>query len=115
MLHLLIYRIQTNVLRLFILWLTFSQWTHLAGLRRVKICQLAHFIAFLQKYDEYDELHIVFDRYDIPKSLKSATRHLRLGDSYHVEYHSTDTKSISKVPLNKLLSHTTTKDELTVF
>ena len=57
----------------------------------------------------------MFDRYDIPKSLKSVTRHLQLGDSYPEAYHSTDTKSISNVPLKKLLSHTTTKDELTVF
>ena len=33
---------------------------------------------------------ILFGRYDIPKSLKSATRHLWLGDSYRVAYHSTD-------------------------
>ena len=37
----------------------------------------AHFNAFIQR--KYDELHIVFDRYDIPKSLKSATKHLWLG------------------------------------
>ena len=59
---------------------------------------------------------ILFDRYyDIPKSLKSATRHLRLDDSYPVAYHITDTTNISNVPLKKLLSHTATKDELTVF
>ena len=64
---------------------------------------------------KYDELHIVFDRYDIPKSLKSATRHLRLGDSYPVPDHSTDTTNILNVPLKKLLSHTATKDEVTIF
>ena len=81
----------------------------------IKTCKdlSAHLIAFIQrKYDEYDELHIVFDRYEIPKSLKSATRHLRLGDSYPVAYHSTYTTHIS---LKKLLSDTATKDELTVF
>ena len=32
----------------------------------------AHFIAFIQiQYDENDELHILFDRYDNPKSLLS--------------------------------------------
>ena len=43
----------------------------------IKTCKdlSAHSIAFIQrKYDEYDKLHIVFDRYDIPKSLKSATK-----------------------------------------
>ena len=68
---------------------------------------------YAKKNDEYDELHI--DRYDIPKSLRSTTRHLRLGDSYHVAYHSSDTTTISNVPLKKLLSHTATNDELTVF
>ena len=54
---------------------------------RTKTCKdmSAHFIAFIQrKHGEYDELHIVFDRYDIPNSFKSATRHLRLGESYPV-------------------------------
>ena len=43
------------------------------------------------KYDEFDEIHIVFYMYDIPKSRKSATRQLWLGDSYPVAYHITDT------------------------
>ena len=66
----------------------------------IKTCKdlSARFIAFIQR--TYDELHIVFDRYDIPKSLKSATRHLRLYDSYHVANHSTDTTHISYVPLS---------------
>ena len=81
----------------------------------IKMCKdlSAHFFAFIQ--GKYDELHILFDRFDIPKSLKAATRHLWLGDSYPVAYHSTDTTNISNVPLKKLLSHTATKDGLTVF
>ena len=35
----------------------------------------AHFIVFIQR--QYDELHIEFDRYDIPKQHKSAPRQLR--------------------------------------
>ena len=60
----------------------------------IKTCKdlIAHFIAFIQmKYDEFDEIHIVFYMYDIPKSRKSATRQLWLGDSYPVAYHITDT------------------------
>ena len=57
----------------------------------------------------------LFDRYYIPKSLKSATRHLWLGDSYPVAYHSTDTTTSSNVALKKLLSHTVIKDGLTEF
>ena len=63
----------------------------------IKTCKdlPAHFIAFIQrKYNEYDDLHIVFDRYGIPKSLKSATMLLWLGNSYPVAYHSTDTTNI---------------------
>ena len=84
----------------------------------IKTCKylLAHFVAYIQgKYDEYDDLYILFDRYAIPKSLKAATRHLWLCDSYPLAYHSTDTTNISNVPLKKQLSHTATKDELTVF
>ena len=84
----------------------------------IKTCKnlSAHFIAFIQrKYDENDELHVLFDRYDIPKSLKSATRHWQLDDSYPVAYNITDATNISNVPLKQLLSHTATKDELTVF
>ena len=54
----------------------------------------------------------LFDRDDIPKSFKSTTWwFLPCG----IAYHSTDTTNISNVPLKILLSHTATKDELTVF
>lgn len=36
---------------------------------------------FLNKYGDSDELHLVFDRYDVPLSLKSATR---ITDSTHI-------------------------------
>ena len=73
----------------------------------------AHFIAIIQR--KYDELRIVCDRYDMSQSLKSATRHLWLDDSYQVAYRITDTTDISNLPLKKLSSHTATNDELTVF
>ena len=91
----------------------FSQWKNQAGLRHAEICQRISFIYTNKiKYDEYDELHIVVDRYDIPKSHKVRTRYLRLGDSYPVAFHITN---ISNIPLKKLSSHTATKDELIVF
>ena len=40
---------------------------------------------------------------------------LPFGDSYPVAYHSTYTTNISNVPLKKLLSHSATKGEFTVF
>ena len=39
----------------------------------IKTCKemSAHGFAFMQrKYDEFDKLHTLFDRYDIPKSLE---------------------------------------------
>ena len=57
---------------------------------------------------------ILFIRFDIPKTLKSATRHLWLGVSYPVAYHCRHYE-ISNAPLKKLLSCTATKYELTVF
>ena len=57
--------------------------------RPIKKCKdlSVHYIAFLQR--KYDELHIVFDRYDIPKSLKSATRHygLRILTQWYIAAH----------------------------
>ena len=63
----------------------------------IKTCKdlSAHFIVFIQ-IDMMNYI-ILFYMYDIPESLKSATRHLPLGDSYPVEYHSTDTTHISNV------------------
>ena len=41
--------------------------------KRVELAK--HFsVRILQKHSDCDELHLVFDRYDIPLSLKSATR-----------------------------------------
>ena len=53
---------------------------------------LAHSIAFIHRnMMNMMNYIILFDRCDIPKSLKLATRHFGLGDSYPVAYHSTDT------------------------
>ena len=69
----------------------------------------------LQKYFESDELHLVFDRYDFPLSLKSATRVRRQGDQHPVYYHVTDSTHIAKVPMKRLLSHKRSKMELTEY
>ena len=70
---------------------SFSQWTNLAGLRRAKICQLISLHLYKENMMDMMNYIILFDRYDIPKSLNSATRHLWFGGSYPVAYHSTDT------------------------
>ena len=67
----------------------------------VKTCaHLAdHFIATLDsKCREYDELHLVFDRYDdLPTSLKKATRERRQGRKPATAYLVTDNTLIGKV------------------
>ena len=75
-----------------------------------------HFIATLDsKCREYDEIHLVFDRYDLPTSLKDATRERRQGRKPATAYLVTDNTQIGKVSAKQFLSSTATKDELTVY
>jgi len=79
--------------------------------------QLAeHFTDHLfQQYIESDEIHLVFDRYDVPMSLKSATRVRRQGFQDPVYYRITDSTHIGKLQMKRLLSHNNTKMELTEY
>ena len=75
-----------------------------------------HFVNRLfNKYNGSDEIRLVFDRYDLPMSLKTATRVQRQGTNEPVYYHITDSTHIAKVNMKRLLSHTKTKQELTVY
>lgn len=75
-----------------------------------------HFLSKLDtKFSHYKEVHIVFDRYDMEKSLKTATRVRRQASKQPIAFHVTDTTKIESIPLRDLLSHTSTKDELTVY
>ena len=69
----------------------------------------------LVKYNDLQELHIIFDRYDVPSSLKSATRVKRQGGHVPIYYRITDSTHIAKLPMKKLLAHSKTKGELTTF
>ena len=83
----------------------------------VKTCaHLAdHFIATLDnKCREYDELHLVFDRYDLPTSLKEAARERRQGRKPATAYLVTGKTQIGKVSAKQFLSSTATKDKLAV-
>ncbi|CAH3141295.1 unnamed protein product [Porites lobata] len=62
-----------------------------------------------------NEVRLIFDRYDLPFSLKAATRVRRQGSQSPVYYHITDTTHIAKVPMKRLLSHTKNKMELTIY
>ena len=59
----------------------------------------------------FNQIRLVFDRY-IDGSLKSRTRHKRTGGD-EVRYHISDETNIENIPLKKLLSHISTKQDLT--
>jgi len=67
------------------------------------------------KYNDCDEVRVIFDRYDLPTSLKAATRDKRQSGQVPIYYRITDTTQIAKVPMKKLLSHIKTKMELTAY
>ena len=75
-----------------------------------------HFLSELDsKFSQYREVHILFDRYDMDKSLKTATRVHHQAGKQPIAFHVNDTTKIENTPLRDLLSHTNTKDELTVY
>ena len=65
-----------------------------------------------EKYGYSDEIRLIFDRYDLPSSLKEATRLKRQGNQDKIYYRITSTTHIAKVTMKKLLSHTKTKKDL---
>ena len=82
----------------------------------IKNCsQLAdHFNSRIdEKTLQSDEVRLILDRYDLPLSLKAATREIRQGGQDPVYYKITDSTKIAKVSMKRLLSHTRTKMELT--
>lgn len=68
----------------------------------------------LPRYNDLQDLHIIFDRYDVPSSLKSATQVKQQSGHAPIYYRITDSIHITKVPIKKLLSHSKTKGKLTV-
>ena len=72
-----------------------------------------HFICrIFEKYGDSDEIQLIFDRYDIPASLKQATCLKKQGQQDLIYYRITPSMLITKVTMKKLLSHTSTEDEL---
>ena len=80
-------------------------------------CDLAsHFSGTVKnEFHGYDEARLIFDRYDVPMSLKTAPRVTRQHGQPTVYYDITDSTIIAKLPLRKLLAHTKTKMELTKY
>ena len=69
----------------------------------------------MQTHTGSNEVRLIFDRYDLPFSLKAATRVRPQGSQALVYYHITDKTHIAKVPMKRLLSHTKTKMDLTIY
>jgi hypothetical protein len=77
---------------------------------------LDHFtLRIFEKYQGSDEIRLIFDRYDLPSSLKEPTRPKRQRNATSVYYHITPSTHIAKVTMKKLLSHVNTKKELTEY
>ena len=64
------------------------------------------------KYGDTDEIRLIFDRYDLPSSLKEATRRKRQRNQHPVYYRITRSAHIANVTMKKLLSHANTESEL---
>ena len=66
----------------------------------------------MNKFQQYDEVHIVFDTYKT-ESIKNMTRNKRLHGGNIAEYKINDNTDLRNVSMKKLLSHIRTKDALT--
>ena len=45
-------------------------------------------------FDHYETVHLIFDRYDVERSLKTGTRSVRLGGKQSDAYHIADSTRI---------------------
>ena len=81
--------------------------------KSVKTCKdlSEHFCSkVMQLFDCYEEDHLVFER-----SLKTDTCSIRLGSKQSIAYHIADSTRIENISMKTLLSHSSTKDELSVY
>ena len=71
-----------------------------------------HFLNIVeQKLTGFNEVHVIFDRYDISNSLKEKTRQLRYGDNRSISHHISDEAVIEKISLKQLLRSNTNKEK----
>ena len=85
--------------------------------KSVKTCKdlSYHFCSKVkQLFDRYEEVHLVFDRCSVERSLKTESRFVRLGGKQSFAYHIADSTRIENVSMKTMLSHSSTKDELPV-
>ena len=62
---------------------------------------------------ESDEVHVIFDRYDLPNSLKEGTQ-FRQGCNRSMTYQITDDAVIEKITLKQLVGSNVKKESLSV-
>lgn len=75
-----------------------------------------HFLEIIDKRSqECDEVHIIFDRYDLPNSLKEGTRQFRQGCNRSVVYHISDDAVIEKIALKQLVGSSVNKESLAIY
>ena len=75
-----------------------------------------HFLEIIDnKSKECDEVHVIFDRYDFPSSLKEGTRQFRQGSSRPMVYHISDDAVIGRTTLKQLLSSNINKASLAIY
>ena len=72
-----------------------------------------HFLKIVeQRAIHFNEIHIIFDRYDLPISLKQHVRDVRTSKKTSLAYCISHDTNIEKIPLQVLLSNATTKQNL---
>ncbi|KAK3734787.1 hypothetical protein QZH41_007919 [Actinostola sp. cb2023] len=75
-----------------------------------------HFLDIIDnRSKECSEVHVIFDRYDIPNSLKEGTRRYRQVGNRPMVYHISDCAVIEKITLKQLLSNNTNKELLSIY
>lgn len=65
------------------------------------------------KVKDYTLVHVVFDRYDVKKSLKAKTRNRRQGKMGVCCTYEVNDRTQFNMPLKRFLSNTDNKDQLT--
>ena len=83
-----------------------KSWLELASAFIYKLCLMTK---------GHDEIHLVFDRYDLQMSLKDATRARRVLGTKTITYHVTDSTSLTNVTAKQFLAGNKTKEELTTY
>ena len=75
-----------------------------------------HFLEIIDRRSlESDEVHVIFDRYDLPNSLKEGTRQFRQGCNRSMTYQITDDAVIEKITLKQLVGSNVNKESLSVY